>query len=101
VSIATESKLATLETAMKALQNRVQRLEGAQGLVSAARPSRDKAALLAETARLRVAIENIFREHPEYSAKYVLKLLAAVDLGRHTLPTVRTVQLYLKALRNE
>ncbi len=60
---------------------------------------RNNAARRVEGDKLRAAIEGILAAHPDYSAKHVLKALAAVDLGRQALPSVRTVQWHIKALR--
>jgi hypothetical protein len=60
----------------------------------------NNAARRVEGDKLRAAIEGILTAHPGYSAKHVLKALATVDLGRQALPSVRTVQWHLKALRN-
>jgi hypothetical protein len=53
----------------------------------------------AEGGRLRAAIEVIIAETPRATAKQVLKALASVDLGRGALPSVRTVQWHMTALK--
>jgi hypothetical protein len=99
VSIAVDVKVATLETVVKALQVRVQALEHVRAPAPAA-PPRNNALRRAEGAQLRAAIERILAANPDYSAKHVLKALAAVDLGRQTLPSVRAIQWHITALRN-
>jgi hypothetical protein len=81
------------------MEKRIQALENASA-PSPSGPPRNNAARQAEGGRLRIAIEGILAAHPNYTAKYVLKALAAIDLGRQSLPSVRTVQWHLKTLRN-
>lgn len=52
-----------------------------------------------EGDRLRAAVERILAAHPDYSAKHVLRELSPVDLGRQTLPSVRTVQWHISHIR--
>jgi hypothetical protein len=99
VSIATDVKVATLEAAVRTLQVRLQALEQVRTPTPVAAP-RNNVLRQVEGARLRGAIREILAAHPDYSAKHVLKALAAVDLGRQTLPSVRAVQWHIKALRN-
>lgn len=79
------------------LEKRVQLLEGTRAPVAACR---NNAQRRAEGAHLRAAIEEILAAHPDYTAKHVLRALAAIDLGRQELPSVRTVQWHITALRN-
>ena len=97
MSIATDVKVATLEGLVKALLTRVQALEH---LRVPAAPPRNNAKRRADGEHLRAAVETILASHPDYTAKHVLKALAAIDLGRPSLPSVRTVQWHLTALRN-
>jgi hypothetical protein len=94
-----DMKVLGLEEQMRKLLERVQGLERAQAPAPAA-PPRNNALRRAEGAKLRASIERILTTHPEYSAKHVLKALAAVDFGRQTLPSVRAVQWHITALRN-
>ena len=98
MSIATDFKVAALEASVKSLLARVHALEHPQ--VPAPATPRNNAKRRADGTHLRAAIEVILASHPEYTAKHVLKALASIDLGRQALPSVRTIQWHLTALRN-
>jgi|SRR5450759_4591679 len=94
-----DMKVLGLEEQMRKLLERVRALEHVKAPSPGTLP-RNNALRRAEGAQLRAAIERVLATHPDYSAKHVLKALAAVDLGRQTLPSVRAIQWHITALRN-
>jgi hypothetical protein len=55
---------------------------------------------LCEVEKLYKAIAAILAAHSEYTAKHVMKVLSSSDFGRNDMPSVRTIQWHMKAVRN-